>query len=112
LQSFYKWAKLLYDLIIYLHVPKEHEGALSFATNACTSPNHCAYIAITVHVETKGQPVNLLLDLVEVAKVWNTYHEVLMMLNIEYSHSGINLAADFAKILDDFGIGDKVSKLA
>jgi hypothetical protein len=35
----------------------------------------------------------MLLDLVEVAK----------------SHSGLNLAAAFAKVLDDFGISDKVS---
>ena len=35
----------------------------------------------------------MLLDLVEVTK----------------SHSGINLAAAFSKILDDFGISDKVS---
>jgi hypothetical protein len=35
----------------------------------------------------------MLLDIVEVAK----------------SHSGINLAAAFAKVLDDFGISDKVS---
>ena len=48
---------------------KEHEGALSFATDAWTSPNHGAYIAVTVHFETKGQPVSFLLDLVEVAKV-------------------------------------------
>lgn len=34
----------------------------------------------------------MLLDIVEVAK----------------SHSGINLAAAFAKILDEFGISDKV----
>jgi hypothetical protein len=34
----------------------------------------------------------MLLDIVEVAK----------------THSGINLAAAFAKILDDFGISDKV----
>ena len=37
----------------------------------------------------------LLLDLVEVAK----------------SHSGANLASAFAKILDDFGIAQKVSLL-
>ena len=35
----------------------------------------------------------MLLDLVEVAK----------------SHSGLNLAAAFAKVLKDFGISDKVS---
>jgi hypothetical protein len=37
----------------------------------------------------------MLLDIVELAR----------------SHSGINLAAAFAKILEDFGISDKVSKL-
>jgi hypothetical protein len=35
----------------------------------------------------------MLLDIVEVAR----------------SHSGLNLAAAFAKILEDFGISDKVS---
>ena len=37
----------------------------------------------------------MLLDIVEVAR----------------SHSGLNLAAAFSKILDDFGIGYKVSNL-
>jgi len=36
----------------------------------------------------------MLLDIIEVAR----------------SHSGLNLAAAFAKILDDFGISDKVRK--
>jgi len=39
--------------------------------------------------------MSLLLDLVEVAM----------------SHSGVNLASAFAKILDDFGIANKVSFL-
>lgn len=47
---------------------------------------------VTVHFEEKGVPVSMLLDLVEVAK----------------SHSGLNLATAFAKILQDFGICDKV----
>jgi hypothetical protein len=71
-------------------------GALSFATDAWTSPNHKEFIAVTVHFEIEGAPVSMLLDIVELA----------------CSHSGINLAAAFAKILEDFGIGDKVSKLA
>ena len=37
-------------------------------------------------------PMCLLLDLVEVAK----------------SHSGVNLAATFAEVLEEFGISDKV----
>jgi hypothetical protein len=48
-----------------------------------------------VHFEHNGEPMSLLLDLVEVAK----------------SHSGVNLAAAFAKILKDFGIEKKVSFL-
>jgi hypothetical protein len=66
---------------------------LSFATDAWTSPNHKAYVAVTVHFEEGGVPISMLLDIVEAAR----------------SHSGLNLAAAFAKILDDFGIADKVS---
>ncbi|KAI0659197.1 hypothetical protein C8Q70DRAFT_891513, partial [Cubamyces menziesii] len=58
---------------------QEYDGKLSFATDAWTSPNHRAFIAITVHLEVNGQPLRLLLDLVEVAK----------------SHSGVNLAIAF-----------------
>ncbi|TDL29001.1 hypothetical protein BD410DRAFT_695207, partial [Rickenella mellea] len=47
---------------------QEHDGSLSFATDAWTSPNHKAFIAVTVHFEIDGEPISLLLDLVEVAK--------------------------------------------
>lgn len=76
----------------YPSLLQEHEGSLNFATDAWTAPNHKAYVAVSVHFENKGVPVAMLLDIVEVAR----------------SHSGINLAAAFAKILDDFGISDKV----
>jgi hypothetical protein len=46
--------------------------------------------------ENEGVPMAMLLDIVELAR----------------SHSGFNLAAAFAKILEDFGISDKVSKLS
>ncbi|KDR70618.1 hypothetical protein GALMADRAFT_48478, partial [Galerina marginata CBS 339.88] len=58
---------------------QEHEGALNFATDVWTSPNHKVYIAVTVHFEVKGVPASMLLDLLEVAR----------------SHSGLNLAAAF-----------------
>ena len=48
-----------------------------------------------MHFEKGGVPVSMLLDIVEVA----------------CSHSGLNLAAAFAKILEDFGISHKVSIL-
>lgn len=69
-----------------------HDGCLNFATDAWTSPNGRAYIALTSHFEINGKPATLLLDIVECAR----------------SHTGVNLAAAFAKVLDDFGIGDKV----
>ena len=71
---------------------QEHEGALNFATDGWTSPNHKAYVAVTVHFENAGEPVSMLLDIVEVA----------------CSHSGFNLASAFSKILEEFGISDKV----
>jgi hypothetical protein len=80
---------------VYLPILQEHEGTLSFQTDAWTSPNHKAYVAVTVTFELNGIQYTMLLDIVEVAK----------------SHSGINLAAAFAKILDDFGISDKVSHI-
>ena len=53
-------------------------------------------MAVTVHFENEGVPMAMLLDIVELAR----------------SHSGFNLAAVFAKILEDFGISDKVSHLS
>jgi hypothetical protein len=75
---------------------QEHTGALSFTTNAWTSPNHKAYMAVTVHFKNKGVPVAMLLDIIELV----------------CSHSGLNLAAVFVKILEYFGIDDKVSNLS
>ena len=65
---------------------------LNYATYAWTSPNHKAYIAVTVHFKNNGVPVSMLLNLVE----------------LPCSHSGINLAGAFTQILKDFGISHKV----
>jgi len=71
---------------------QEHEGTLSFATDAWTSPNHKVFVAVTVHFENNGVPLCMILDVVEVA----------------ISHSGVNLAAAFTDILAEFGVSDKV----
>ena len=71
---------------------QEHEGTLSFTTDAWTSPNHKVFVAVTVHFENNGVPLCMILDVVEVA----------------ISHSGVNLAAVFANILAEFGVSDKV----
>ena len=65
---------------------------MNFATDTWTSPNHKVYVAFTVHFSHEGAPISILLNLVEVAE----------------SHSGENLAAAFAKVLEEFGISDKV----
>ena len=78
---------------IILTRPQNVDGKLSFATDAWTSPNHKAYVAITVHGERNGTPLAFLLDLVEVPK----------------SHTGVNLADTFVEVLEAFGIKDKVS---
>jgi len=71
---------------------QEYDGKLSFATDAWTSPNHKAYVAVTVHFQKEGTPIAMLLDLVQVAE----------------SHTGVALAAVFERILEDFGIAHKV----
>ena len=65
---------------------------MNFATDAWTSPNNKAYVAVSIHFENAGVPISMLLDIVEVAR----------------SHTGLNLATAFAKILEEFGISDKV----
>ena len=77
---------------VYLTILKEYDGRLSFATDTWTSPNQRAFAAITVHFEHKGEAISMLLDIVEVAK----------------SHTGDNLAAAFAQIMEDYGISEKV----
>ena len=49
-------------------------------------------IALSVHFENKGIPMCLLLDVVE----------------LPISHTGLNLATAFVRVLDEFGISDKV----
>lgn len=48
---------------------QEYEGELSFATDAWTSPNHRAFIAVTVHFVLNEEPIAMLLDLLEVPEV-------------------------------------------
>jgi len=73
---------------------QDHPGDLNFVTDAWTSPNHKAFIAITIHFKSKGVPISMLLDMVEVAE----------------SHSGLTLVRMFSQVLDEdeFGISKKV----
>jgi hypothetical protein len=44
-------------------------GKISFATDAWTSPNHTAYVTMTAHLEAKGEPISIVLNIIKVAKV-------------------------------------------
>ena len=69
-----------------------YNGTLNFATDVWTLSNGQAFIAVTVHLNMDGTAESMLLDIIECA----------------HSHTGSNLAATFEKVLDDFGISDKV----
>jgi len=55
---------------LYTEGVQIYDGKLNFATDAWTSPNHKAFVAITVHLEEDSKPLCLILDIVEVAEVW------------------------------------------
>ena len=48
---------------------QDYDGDINFATDAWTSPNHYAYVALTAHFEVQGQPIAIVLDVVEVPEV-------------------------------------------
>jgi len=60
---------------------QKHDGLLHFATDAWTSPNHRAYILVTVHFEYKGEAISLILDVVEVAKVSRQYQHLYLQIH-------------------------------
>ncbi|KAK7015603.1 ribonuclease H-like domain-containing protein, partial [Favolaschia claudopus] len=64
----------------------------SVDTDAWTSPNHRAFVAVGGHWEEDGKRINCLLDFVEVPK----------------SHTGENLADVLHTVVDDFGIADRL----
>jgi hypothetical protein len=71
------WCRLVQKKLTWY---QDYDGDLNFATDAWTSPNHKAYVAVSVHMEWKGKPLSLILDLVEVAKV-NTLPDCSQLLS-------------------------------
>ena len=47
---------------------QEYDGKLNFATDAWSSLNHKAFVAVSVHFEHNGEPVSMVLDVAEVAR--------------------------------------------
>ncbi|KAF8238067.1 hypothetical protein L208DRAFT_1111606, partial [Tricholoma matsutake] len=70
---------------------QEYDSKINFVMDVWTSLNHYAYIALTAHLEVKGELILIMLDVVEVPK----------------SHSGLNLALAFVSILKEFRIEHK-----
>jgi hypothetical protein len=48
---------------------QEYKGRINFTTNGWSSPNHRAFVAFSAHFEHNREPLCLLLDIIEVAKV-------------------------------------------
>ena len=87
-----RWVSSYKGLITY-PVLKEYDGKFNFAVDSWSSPNHKAYVAMTIHFECAGKPFSMLLDIVEVAE----------------SHTGVNLGIAFTNVLKNFSIEEKVS---
>ncbi|KAG0692126.1 hypothetical protein DFH29DRAFT_985933 [Suillus ampliporus] len=47
---------------------------MNFAMDTWTSPNHKAFVAVSVHLEHDGEPLAMILDIIEVAEVQSTLH--------------------------------------
>lgn len=58
-------------------VDQEYNGKLNFTTDAWSSPNHRAFVAFCVHLEHKGKLLSMPLDIVEVATVSLSHHDIL-----------------------------------
>lgn len=71
---------------------KEYDGDLIFATDTWTLQNQKVMVVFMVHFEHNGAPMSM----------------VLNVLKLAVSHSGLNLADAFAKMLEDMGLGMKV----
>jgi hypothetical protein len=65
---------------------------MSFTTDAWSSPNHQAFVAFCMHLEHKGKPLS-------------------MPLEVAASHTSLELATVFAKVLNEFGLADEVSTM-
>jgi hypothetical protein len=61
---------------------QKYDGQSNFATDAWTSPNHKAFIAVSMHLEHEGNPLAMILDIVEVAEAskYNTYPAKSLMV--------------------------------
>lgn len=70
---------------------QEYEGNLNFATDAWTSPNHKAFVAVSVHLKYKGKPLCIILDVVEVATVNDLLLSLSYVLTPKSSHIPVTI---------------------
>ncbi|KAI6107638.1 hypothetical protein EDD16DRAFT_1488628 [Pisolithus croceorrhizus] len=61
---------------------QSYTGKLSFGTDTWTSPNHKAFMAVTVHLIEKGKPLGMPLDFFEVTRVHLTISIALPHLRL------------------------------
>lgn len=87
---------------------QEYKGKINFTMDGWTSPNHRTLVVFLAHFEYKGEPLSILLDVIEVAKVNFIKGACTYQLMRQQSHTGEELAETFAKMLDEFDISEKV----
>ena len=77
---------------------KEYDRDLNFATDAWTSPNHQAFVAVAVHLKQNGVPLCFILDVIEVAQVMEL-HTGCLYANYDPRSCSPTLATTWQKAL-------------
>lgn len=91
---------------------KMYKGELSFTMNAWTLPNHCAYIALLMHLEYNGTTFSFPLDVIEVKTVYIfAFAFSAMQCLWPQFYESVMLAEAFTEVLKEFKINIKVSSL-
>jgi hypothetical protein len=80
---------------------KRAEGRISFTNDLWSDPGLDSYLAVTGHYLVRDQVTRKL--------IWRS--GLLAFRYIEGSHSGINLAQNFIKIVEELGVLHKVTSI-
>ena len=109
--SFISYPCLMLTILIHL---QEHSGRIHIATDAWTSPNHCAFVAWTVHLHHEGHLLAFVLDIMEVPEVRllvRTMYSTNVHLSVLQPHTGEALAQAFHDMLAKHGLSNKVRQI-
>jgi hypothetical protein len=80
---------------------KQSEGRISFTNDLWSDPGLDSYLAVTGHYFVRDKVTRKL--------IWRS--GLLAFRYIEGSHSGVNLAGNFIKIVEELGVLHKVASI-